>query len=173
MLALWLAGTAAFDKRDYTDAIVFWERAVRALPPESEDRQSLESGIAEAKRRANVKVDLKKSVTGSVDVASALKGQLSPTDTVFIIARPEDGSRVPLAVIKIKASELPYAFTLDDSQAIMGDKHISSETKVLVEARVSKTGNVMVKEGDLHSKPLTVKVGSQKLKLVVDQVTGR
>jgi cytochrome c-type biogenesis protein CcmH len=173
VLALWLAGTAAFDKRDFPDAIVFWERAVRALPPDSADGKTLQEGIAEAKRRSNVKIDLKKSVSGVVEINAKLKEQVSADSTVFILARPTDGSRMPLAVIKIKVAELPYTFTLDDSQAIMGDKRVSTESEVIVEARVSKSGNVIVKEGDLNSKPASVKVGAQKLKLLIDQVVSR
>jgi cytochrome c-type biogenesis protein CcmH len=173
VLALWLAGTASFNRRDYADAAVFWERAVSLLPEGSEDGRMLSESVAEAKRRSGVKIDPAKSVAGRVELAPAMKARVDPGDTVFIFARPTDGTRVPLAVAKVRVSDLPYAFVLDDGSAVMSDKRISGQTSVTVEARVSKSGNAVARDGDLQSKAVTVRVGERKLKLVVDQVIAR
>lgn len=173
VVALWLAGTASFNRRDYADAVLFWERAVRVLPEDSEDGRVLNDSIAEAKRRVGVKVDPAKMVAGQVALSPALKGRTSPGDTVFIFARPTDGTRVPLAVAKVHVAELPYAFVLDDSSAVMSDKRISGQSSVTVEARISRSGNAVARDGDLQSKALTVRVGERKLRLLVDQVITR
>jgi cytochrome c-type biogenesis protein CcmH len=173
VLALWLAGTASFNRRDYADAAVFWERAVSLLPEGSEDGRMLSESVAEAKRRSGVKIDPAKSVSGNVELAPAMKARVDPGDTVFIFARPTDGTRVPLAVAKVRVSDLPYAFVLDDGSAVMSDKRISGQTSVTVEARVSKSGNAVARDGDLQSKAVTARVGERKLKLVVDQVIAR
>jgi cytochrome c-type biogenesis protein CcmH len=47
--ALQLAGTAAFDNRDYKKAIEFWQRVVNRVPPGSEVAQALTERINEAK----------------------------------------------------------------------------------------------------------------------------
>ena len=173
VLALWLAGTAAFNRRDYPDAVIFWERAVRVLPEGSEDGRMLSESVAEAKRRSNVKVDPAKVVAGHVELAPAMAERVSPGDTVFIFARPTDGTRVPLAAIKLRVSDLPFDFVLDDTLAMMPDKVISGQSSVIVEARISRSGNAIAANGDLQSKPATVRVGERKLKLLVDQVVTR
>lgn len=50
--ALWLAGTAAFDKGNFKRAVAHWERAVRQMPPDSDEARMLGEGIAEAKHKA-------------------------------------------------------------------------------------------------------------------------
>jgi cytochrome c-type biogenesis protein CcmH len=47
--ALQLAGTAAFDNRDYKKAIEFWQRVLNRVPPGSEVAQALTERINEAK----------------------------------------------------------------------------------------------------------------------------
>lgn len=47
--ALALAGTAAFDAKDYRKAAEYWERAKASVPPTSPFAQSIEGSIAEAR----------------------------------------------------------------------------------------------------------------------------
>jgi len=173
VLALWLAGTAAFNKHAYPDAVVFWERATKTLPPDSEDRQTLTDGIEEAKRRSGLKVNPAKSVAGRVELSPSIKDRTAPDDVVFILARPLDGSRFPLAVAKVRVADLPYTFTLDDSLSMLKDKRISGQSQVIVEARISRSGNAIPKDGDLQSKAIAAKLGESKLRVVVDQVLKR
>jgi cytochrome c-type biogenesis protein CcmH len=51
MQALWLAGTAAFNRSDFAAAIQHWERAVKQLPPESEDAKLLSGAVNEAREK--------------------------------------------------------------------------------------------------------------------------
>ncbi|MFZ2910543.1 MAG: c-type cytochrome biogenesis protein CcmI, partial [Candidatus Desulfobacillus denitrificans] len=50
--ALVLAGTAAYEREDYTGAVSHWERLLKQLPPDSEDAQSLRETIAKARAEA-------------------------------------------------------------------------------------------------------------------------
>ncbi len=52
--SLWLAGTAAFNHKDFPAAVKHWERALRQLPPESEDAQMLSGIIAEARQKGGL-----------------------------------------------------------------------------------------------------------------------
>lgn len=47
--ALWLYGSAAFERKDFAKAIQNWERLVKQLPPESEDAKMLGASIAQAR----------------------------------------------------------------------------------------------------------------------------
>ncbi len=53
--ALELAGLAAFQSKDYTKAIAYWERALKKIPPDSEVTQAIQSRINEAKTLAGNK----------------------------------------------------------------------------------------------------------------------
>jgi cytochrome c-type biogenesis protein CcmH len=87
----------------------------------------------------------------------------------MIIAR-RPGERMPLAVLKARAAELPMKFKLDDSLSMSPQARISTASEVNVEARISKSGMAMPEPGDLISSVQTVKVGATGIKLRVDQV---
>ena len=170
VVALWLAGTAAFNSKEFSNAVIFWERALKTLEPDSEDAKMLSEGVAEAKKRAGFKADPKKSVSGQVALSPALGASASPGDTVFIFARATDGSRMPIAISRIRVSDLPFDFVLDDSSAMSGENTLSKQAKVFVLARVSKTGNAVPQAGDLESEAQTAKIGQSGLQVVIDRV---
>jgi cytochrome c-type biogenesis protein CcmH len=181
--ALWLSGTAAFEAGQYKQAVADWERLLKQLPPGSEEAQSVEGSLAEARAKggiaksapATAKAEDKKvaaggTVSGRVELAPALKDKAAAGDTVMVIARPADGSRMPLAVLRVKASELPLQFILDDKLAMNPDNAISKHKEVSIEARISKTGMATPQPGDLLSAPQTVKVGASGIRLLVEQI---
>jgi cytochrome c-type biogenesis protein CcmH len=92
-----------------------------------------------------------------------------PDDSVFVFARPADGSRVPVAVVRARVSELPLRFTLDDSRAMAPTAKISALNEVMVNARVSRSGNAIPASGDLEGATEKVKVGTQGMSLVIDR----
>ncbi len=112
------------------------------------------------------------AVAGRVTLAPALAAQVQPGDTVFIFARPVKGPRAPVAVMRTTAGALPLEFTLDDSVG-MGEQFKLSALKpgdaVHVEARISKTGDVIAAPGDLFGSVEPVKPGARGLKLVIDR----
>lgn len=52
--ALALAGTIAFNRRQYPEAIVFWERALRGAESDAAHAQALRGAIAEARQRGGM-----------------------------------------------------------------------------------------------------------------------
>ena len=104
------------------------------------------------------------SVSGTVSLAADLKAGLSGNETVFIFARPVEGSRMPVAVTQVKVSDLPAKFTLDSNMRLPGGMGgMESLKQVVVGARVSKTGNLMPQTGDLEGDTPAVAVGSSNL----------
>ncbi len=57
------------------------------------------------------------------------------SDTLFIFARAVNGPRMPLAVVRTTAAELPRDFRLDDSMAMTPAARLSTAKEVVVEAR--------------------------------------
>jgi cytochrome c-type biogenesis protein CcmH len=190
-MALWLAGTAAFRGNQFDAAIRIWERLTQQVEPDSEDARMLQESIsaayaAQGKTAPKVatKVPPKVSATGGeavakpgsgasvsglVDLDAALKAKAAPGDTVMVIARVP-GTRMPVAVLRARASELPLKFTLDDSLSMSPQARISAASEVEVEARISKSGMAQSEPGDLISAVQTVKVGVNGIKVQVNKV---
>jgi cytochrome c-type biogenesis protein CcmH len=99
-----------------------------------------------------------------------LAQKVAPSDTVFIFARAPAGPRMPLAAMRIPASELPKEFTLDDAMGMAAGMKLSSAGEVIVEARVSRTGNALAQPGDLFGRSGPIKPGATGLRITIDQV---
>jgi cytochrome c-type biogenesis protein CcmH len=177
--ALALAGTAAFDRKDYKAAVAYWEKLMQQLPPDSEFGKSMSVSIAEARQLGGVKSSgvpagrqpaTAASVRGTVRLSPALAGKVAPADTVFIFTRAAEGPRQPLAVVRRQAKDLPAGFTLDDSQAMSPQMKLSNFREVVVGALISKSGSAMPQSGDLQGMSQKVKVGSGYIAVVIDQV---
>jgi len=174
--ALWLAGTAAFNRGDYPVAGRYWERLLKLLPPDSEDAKTITAAIAETREKgggqpAKDKAAVPgKAVSGRVSLAPALADKIQPGDTLFIFARAVGGSRMPLAVLRAHAGDLPLTFTLDDSLAITPQLKLSGASQVKIEARISKSGNATPQKGDLIGESAVVKPGAKRVNIVIGRV---
>jgi cytochrome c-type biogenesis protein CcmH len=109
-------------------------------------------------------------ISGRASIADALRGRVQPSDTVFILARPEEGSRMPLAILRMQVSDLPRDFVLDDSSAMSPDATLSRASKVRVEIRVSRSGTAAARPGDLGGALSGVGIHADGLTLVADTV---
>ena len=181
--ALALAGSAAFEKQDFAKAVTFWTKARDLAPPGSDFAKGLASSVDEAKAAASqsgppqvvakpapTPAAAPASIEGVVSLSATLKSKVAPEDTVFIFARAAQGPRMPLAILKRKASELPITFTLDDNTAMTDELKLSKFELVVVGARVSKSGNALPQSGDLVGQSVPVKAGGGKLTLTIDSV---
>ena len=150
--ALVLAGKEAFERGRYADAVNFWQRALKATQDPAL-RAPVQTSIAEAQALMSPGAAASSAqpfVTGRVTVAAALKDKVGPDDTVFIFARAPTGSRMPLAILRKKVSELPLDFKLDDSLAMSPAATLSGAKQVVVGARVSKSGTAVPQPGDFQ-----------------------
>ena len=183
--ALALAATAALDAGDFAAAIAHWQRLAAVLPPDSDDARQVASILEEVHGRAAAAgkpVAVAKaappaaaapkasSVTGSVALDPSVAAKVSGGETLFIFARAEGGSRMPLALVRAQAKSMPLAFALDDSQAMAPGVNLSSAQAVRIEARVSRSGNATPQSGDLVGTSAVVKPGARDVKIVVDKV---
>jgi cytochrome c-type biogenesis protein CcmH len=109
------------------------------------------------------------SVSGVVTLAASLQGRAAPDDTLFVFARAADGTRMPLAILRKRVRDLPLQFTLDDEMAMSDSARLSGAQRVIVGARISKSGNAMPQSGDLQGSLGAVAVGSAGLKVEIDQ----
>lgn len=109
-------------------------------------------------------------IKGTVELADKVKDKVRPSDTVFVFARPTQGSKMPVAFMRITVDQLPAKFHLDGtSQMGMGVKTLADVTEVILEARISRSGNFMPSKGDLQGLIKGhVKVGATDVKIVID-----
>jgi cytochrome c-type biogenesis protein CcmH len=110
------------------------------------------------------------AIAGRVDIAPNLAGKVALNDTVFIFARAADGPRMPLAALRVAAKQLPMDFRLDDSMGMGGGPKLSGAPSVIIEARISKSGNAMPQAGDLSGRSAAVTPGASGVNITIDQV---
>ena len=77
---------------------------------------------------------------------------------------------MPLAVVRSQVKDLPLRFALDDSQAMAPQMKLSGFSKVIVTARISKSGNAMPQSGDLQGASAPVRPGASGVVITVDSV---
>ena len=107
---------------------------------------------------------------GTVTLSEKLKDRAAPEDTVFVFARAAEGPPMPLAVARVRVRELPYRFRLDDSMAMTPTMKISSFSKVIVTARISKSGSATAQPGDLQGASAAVANDAKAVAVVIDSL---
>jgi cytochrome c-type biogenesis protein CcmH len=77
---------------------------------------------------------------------------------------------MPLAILRRSAHELPIAYTLDDSMAMAPGMGISSQPRVVVTARISRSGNARPQPGDLQGASAPVANDAGGVDVLIDSV---
>jgi cytochrome c-type biogenesis protein CcmH len=178
--ALALAGTIAFDRQDYPGAIGEWRKVLALVPADSSVATGIQGSIRDAENRLavagskveqrNVKDEMAAgSVSGSVTLDPALAKSVAPGNTLFVFARAVDGPKIPLAIMRKTAADLPLKFTLDDSMAMAPNFRLSQFKQVVVGARISKSGDAMPRSGDLEGLSAPVVPGTANIKIQIGQ----
>jgi cytochrome c-type biogenesis protein CcmH len=163
VMGLGLLGISNFQDGEYRAAINYWEQAIDIYPPGSQNALALKNGIEQALQRlasngeATAQQDgLQADAADSAIVTAKLTVNVSVTDDVpikpdqivFIYARAWQGAKLPLAITRVMASQLPISVELDDSMAMAPQFNLSSAKTVQLVARISVTGNPIAAEGD-------------------------
>ena len=163
--ALWLSGIAAVQREDRAAALAHWQRLLPLLPPDS----SVYTAVAEQIRGLGGNVpelaaapvtppsapaaaiaDGGPALRVTVRIADALTSRVAPTDTVYVFARAAEGPKMPLAIQRFAASELPKEVVLDDTMGMMPTLKLSQVPRIVLGARISKSGNAIPQSGDFE-----------------------
>lgn len=165
-----LLGMDSFSNRDFAKAVKYWETVLNSGRP-GISPQALMGAVEEAKNQLRMSNDDTSLAGGADEIDPSLprlmvnvsladnvqKALASGEDkTVFIYAIAADGPRMPLAAVKIKASDLPINIVLDDEQAMTPQMRLSSVDKVHIYAVVSMQGSVGIKSGDFKAQALNI-----------------
>jgi len=193
--ALMLAGTVAYNRKDFVLAVKDWERARANLPPDSEPEftEQISAAIDDAKRRmggapmmaaANApaassampadhppvkKAGVSRAITGKVVLGPTMVGKGSLPDTLFVFAKDVAGPPMPVSIVRASKNDLPFTFRLDDSTSPMPSRKLSDIDTVVIVARLSKSGQAMPGSGDLEGMSQPIKPGTENITVVIDR----
>ncbi|MCW8278000.1 c-type cytochrome biogenesis protein CcmI [Pseudomonas sp. PCH199] len=177
--SLGLLGIAAFEARQYQEAIDYWNRLLEQLPPEDKSRIALQGGITRATEKlvasggkvaaAPVAPVAKAGalLKVQVDLAADLKAKVQPGDSVFIFARATSGPPAPLAAKRLTVADLPATVELGDADAMMPQLKLSNFPEVQLVARISRAGQPTAGEWVGRSQPLASSTTAPQ-KLTID-----
>lgn len=175
--ALALAGSSAFARQDFHRAIEHWSRIRDQVAADSDMARSIDASIAQARAAAGGVSSVGSAapaqaaaVSGTVDLSPALAARVNAGDTLFIYARPVDGSRMPLAIDRRAVGTWPASFRLDDASAMSPAARLSTQSRVVLEARISKSGSANPTPGDLRGVSPPVEVGREGIVIEIASV---
>jgi len=176
---LWMAGLAAEQRKEYKLAHTRWSEMLPLIADDAESSKEVRRllGILEQRDPSIKAVASAPSavatmgITLSVDLDAGLRDKVTAQDTVFIYAKAMQGPPMPLAVKRLKVSDLPVSVSLSDSDAMIPNMRLSKFAQVIVGARVSKSGNPIAQPGDLFIEMDSIdsKNPPADLKLIINQ----
>ena len=189
--ALWLGGFAAAQDGRADIAIARWERLLAIQPPDSREASIVSELLARVRGMGSETATAAgetttaapaapASETGAADgVRIVVEVSLSPDlaagtgdgEPVFVFARAPGGTGPPVAVARTVAGALPAVIVLDESGAMVPSRSLASVERVMVTARVARSGTVTRTAGDLEGTFGPVDVAdSAPVKIVISQV---
>ena len=181
LMALWLSGTASFNANNYKAAVQTWEKLAKQIPADTDEARAIQGSIAEARAKGGLAtaaapaptpapaVSSGKEISGKIELSADMKSKIKPGDILMVIAR-KPGERMPVAVLRVPATDFPMRFTLSDALAMNPAAPLSQLSEASIEVRISKTGMAKPEAGDLISTAQTIQVGAKDVRLLVDQV---
>lgn len=176
--ALWLKASFAYEQHRYVDALKLWKALRAVMPADSPDLTVIDGNIAETARLAGLPPQEVPSapagaaaeVDGTVSLDSRFASRVAPGTTLFIYAKAADSEGPPLAIFRTTTDRWPVSFRLDDSMAMIPSHRLSAYERIVVEARVSKSGQAAPAPGDLFVvSPVFNPKDAKTLKLVISE----
>lgn len=142
--ALGLMGIAAFENKHYQDAIGYWQKILLIVGEQDAGASSLKNGINFAKSLLQ-----KQGQWASVDVHVTIDPSVlvTPSQWLLVYAR-QPTEKKPVAIVRLKAVDLPETITLDDTTTMPNGALLSSVKNIEVVARLSETGSAIPSEAD-------------------------
>lgn len=112
-----------------------------------------------------------RAIQVSVSLSPQLRQQVPATMPLFVLARDPVAGGPPLAVQRHSSTDLPLNVTLTESDAMIPARSIATAAKVVVVARLSRSGAPQQQSGDLYGQA-EYEFGSSSgpLAIVIDRI---
>lgn len=162
--ALALAGAAALGRQDVDAARGHWQRLLGLLEPGSDLALRVESDLQRLAAGAAPAAAATAALGARISIDAPPGSRVPPQATVFVVVRPA-GERMPAAVLRLRASELPADVVIDDRHAMSPDRLPSRFAAVTVQARLSTSGQALAQQDDWVSAAVPAQRGQQGLAL--------
>ena len=192
---LWLQGLAAYQAKEFPQAVERWERLAQGLDPNGEDAAQLRQFIADAREEGGLPpgdaptaapaspmtgqtaaagqdtLAAGPSLQVEVSLAEPLWREADINHSLFVYAKAASGPPMPLAVKRLKVADLPLTVTLDDSLAMTPEMKLSNFPQVIVGARISPSGQASPQSGDLEGETGPLAPADQaSVKVLIERV---
>lgn len=177
-----LMGAAMFQVGDMERARNYLETLLAQLDPGSPQAQQIRDAIARTGTAAApdspgdatppAASSAPALVSGRVEIDPRQRANVPGTAVVFISARAPTGPRIPYAAARHALAGFDGSFALADAQSMVATRKLSDASEVVVEVRISATGNATPASGDLFGVSQAVAPGSPEatsLLVAVDQ----
>ena len=130
-----------------------------------------ESAASVAARSASASADaVAPLLSGRVTLARKFEDKVASDDTLFVTVRtPDDPTGLPLAQIRVEVSNLPFDFNVGTREMIGSPDRFLHADKVIVSARISKSGSGRAKAGDLVGQSAVVQPWANDVRFTIDQ----
>jgi len=175
--ALWLQASMQHETQQYLAATASWQQLAAVLGPDSADARIVAANLAEDQRLAGAGAAAVQGgaiVQGEVVVADELRGRIPAGLTLFVVAKSVNSPGPPVAIWRTSTTgQWPIAFRLDDSQAMLPTRKLSTAGPVTIEARTSRTGQAMPAAGDFQGVSAQLEPGpGKRVRVVIQKVIG-
>jgi len=181
--ALWLAGMSQEQMGNYSKSLGYLEKLEPLLKDDPESGTRVAALIARVRQKAaatpiaaSAEKSVAKDATSTAGVAVRVsllpefQEKVGPEESLFVYASALQGPKMPLAAARLKVKDLPLDITLDDSSAMTPQMRLSNFERVVIGARISRSGNAIATSGDLKGEVSPVTVGdSGTVEVVIDQ----
>lgn len=187
IIALELAGIAAFSRQDYSSAVTFWQRGLRFSRADSGNAKALQAGIAKANSllNDNAPVSDNATVTDSappsdqaeaqvaaevllrlnvkLDKSLREAGPVNPDSSVYVYIRQWQGPPMPLVAQRFTVKDLPLSVDFSDAMSLSPARKLSSVEQLEIIVRVSLAGSLQASTGDLEGRlgPVSLDIQSR------------
>ena len=132
------------------------------------------SGLAAATSRASSPSGaeaIAPLLSGRIVLDPKFEGRVASDDTVFVTVRtPDDPDGLPLAQIRVEVSNLPFDFNVGTKEMIGSPDRFMHADKVVVSARITRSGSGRAKPGDLVGQSAVVQPWANDVRFAIDQV---
>ena len=109
-------------------------------------------------------------LSGRIVLDPKFEGRVASDDTVFVTVRtPDDPDGLPLAQIRVEVSNLPFDFNVGTREMIGSPDRFLHADKVVVSARISKSGSGRVRPGDLVGQSAAVQPWANDVRFAIDK----
>lgn len=180
--ALFYSGVAAANRGDTDTAAGYWETLLTLNPPD-DIRGLLEQRVAQWRgeippgdsvaAQPVVPEDAAATSDAVISVRVAMSDETMAAMTgdasIFVIARDPAAPSPPIAVSRLRVSELPTVVDMDDAQSMVAGRELSAFQEVEVIARISLSGGPGAKSGDWFGSRIIRPGENNAVSITIDQ----